>query len=59
MQPHDDLFLVKLALRLAGGYRALERKTKVTRQVCWRLQNGHQKELGADSRERLREYVYG
>ena len=59
MQPHDDLFLVKLAVRLAGGHRALERETKITRQVCWRLRKGRQTELGEDSRKRLREYVYG
>lgn len=59
MQPHDDLALVRLAVRLAGGYRALERKTEVTRQVCWRLQKGHQTKLSEQSRTRLREYVYG
>jgi hypothetical protein len=59
MQPHDDLFLLKAALRIAGGYRELQRRTSVTRQVYWRLLEGRQKNLNEATRQRLREFIGG
>lgn len=59
MQPHDDLFLLKAALKIAGGHRELQRLTGVTRQVYWRLLEGRQKGLNETTRQRLREFVGG
>lgn len=63
MQPHanksHDIILVKAALRIAGGHRALQRETGVTRQAFWRLLTGKQKGLHEETRRELREFIDG
>lgn len=59
MQPVTDSALVTKTLLKAGGYRALERDTGVTRQVCWRLQTGATSRLEEATRRRLLDYLSG
>ena len=59
MQPVTDSSLVTKALLKAKGYRALERDTGVTRQVCWRLQSGGTVKLERTTRQRLLDYLNG